>query len=1105
MSTRFRWITTAVLALLISVSASALAQNATVTGKVLSDAGQPLLGANVVIDALNISVGTNASGVYNIVIPGARVRNQAIVMRIRAIGYQPQVRNFVLTPQTHTYDFEMKIDINRLNQVVITGVTGATEVKKLAFTVSQVSQADVPVAGSNPLSQLQGKVAGANIVSASGRPGSAPSIILRGPQSINASGRGQEPLYIIDGVVSQGGLQDINPQDIENVEVVKGAAASSMYGSRAGNGVIQITTRSGKNSQDGIKFRAAVEYGSSDVENILNIPKSTMMLMNEDFTRFCIVASGSPDCTRTVDIFAEAYRANNDGPEYALPPATFANDGGIARNPGQVNLRGLYLMNPWPKAGTPMRQLLTKGQQYNNTLDATGRVGRTNFFASGNMFRQEGSLRFMDGYTRNSVRLNLDQQMAGNWNFGVRTAFTEAIDNNGGVGWLSLSRQPANAELLRRDSKGRLFIRSVPQAQGAQNVNPAYGTENNRPRNRISRFVGALSAKWQPITWLDASAEFGYDARSNHQQSQLDRGYRTSASSSTNLGSLAWSSNKSYALNAAAMVTARKSWFDNALDSRLTLRTSYEASDDRGSSLSGVNLAVPGLENPGAVIQSQAIGGYSEQVRALGMFANLDLDYKGRYIIGGLVRRDAASLFGAAQRWQTYGRGSFAWRVSEEPWFKLSQVSDLKLRISEGTAGNRPRYSAQYESFDIGAGGALTPATLGNKNLRPEVSREIEAGIDLEIMNKYGLTVTRAENVINDQLLPVTPPAASGFATQWQNAGELTNKTWEVSLNVPIIQTRDLSYSVRFNYDATRSMITRLDMPETFYSAAGQQGAETMFKIKQGQPFGSIWGRAFVKSCTQLPAAFQSRCGDGLDFQKNQDGFIVYIGQGNTIRDGVTKNLWFTRVPAASAPCGGGTTLDNLQWGGPILYRDSTGAVPLMNIGNALPNFRWSFSQNLAWKKLTVYALLDATIGKSVWNEQRQWSLGDFQMTEVDQLGKDVGDAKPLGYYFRAVSTGGIGGLYDVLAPNNNTVEDASFIKLRELSIGYRFGKLPGVGGDWSVSVIGRNLKTWTDYRGYDPEVGLGGGALGSGVLNAIDAFTFPNLRQVTFSISTSF
>ncbi len=1105
MSTRFRWMTTAVLALLFSVSASALAQNATITGKIVTDGGQALYGANVVIDALQISVGTTSDGVYTIIVPGARVSGQSVQVRVRAIGYIPVVRNFTLTPGTQTFNFELKTDVNRLNQVVVTGVTGATEIKKLAFTVAQVSEADMPVAGSNALSQLQGKVPGANIVSNSGRPGSAPSIILRGPQSINGAGRGQEPLYIIDGVVSMGGLSDINPQDIENIEVVKGAAASSLYGSRAGNGVIQITTRSGKNGNDGIRMRANMEYGQSDIENIYQAPKSNIMLMNQDFTRFCVAASGSPDCSRTVDIYAEAFRINDQGTDFSLSPATFTNDGGIGRNPGPTNLRALYLLNPFPKVYTPIRQMLTSGQQYNGTVDATGRVGRTNFFASANQFRQQGSLKYLDGYLRNSLRLNIDQQMAGNWNFSVRSAYTEAIDNNGGSQWLYATRQPANASLQARDSKGRLYVRTVPQQGGSQNYNPLYYQENYRPRNRISRFVGGLTAKWQPLSWLDAQAEVGFDGRSNYQTGQRDRGFRTTASSSTNLGNIDYNAEKQYALNGAANVTARKSWFENTLDSRLTLRGSYEASDDRYQESGGTNLAVPGLEDMNAAITNFYIGSSTEQIRALGMFANLDLDYKGRYIMGGLVRRDAASLFGAAQRWQTYGRGSFAWRVSEEPWFKVAKISDLKFRISEGTAGNRPRYSAQYETFSLGSGGALSPNTLGNKNLLPEVSREIETGFDLEVMNKYGLTVTYAHNVIDNQLLPVTPPAASGFATQWQNAGELTNKTWEVSLNVPVIQRRDLNYSVRVNWDATTSIVSRLDMPETFYDAAGQQGSGTMFKIKQGEEFGSIWGRRFVTKCSELPGAFAAKCGGtGSEYQKNSDGFIVYVGAGNTLADGITKNLWMTRIPAAQAPWAGGTTSDNMNWGLPILVHDSTGAVPVLKLGHALPDFHWSFSQNLTWKRVSMYALLDATVGKSIWNEQRQWSLGDFQVGEVDQNGKSVGAAKPIGYYFRTASTGGIGGLYDVLGPNNYTVEDASFVKLRELSIGYHLGKLQGV-GDWTVSVIGRNLHTWTKYTGYDPEVGVGGGNLNSGALNAIDAFGFPNLRQLTFSIGTSF
>ncbi len=220
---------------------------AVINGVVQSEFGDPLENANVYIVELALSVGTNAQGRYTMTIPADRVRGQVVQLRARAIGYKAQARELTISAGNQTFDWQLEKDINRLQEVVTTGVTAGTEQKKLAFTVAQVSDADMPVPGANPLAQLQGKVAGANIVSASGRPGTAPAIILRGPQSINASGRSQEPLFIVDGVISQGSIADINPQDIESIEVVKGAAASSLYGSRAGNGVIQVTTRSGKN------------------------------------------------------------------------------------------------------------------------------------------------------------------------------------------------------------------------------------------------------------------------------------------------------------------------------------------------------------------------------------------------------------------------------------------------------------------------------------------------------------------------------------------------------------------------------------------------------------------------------------------------------------------------------------------------------------------------------------------------------------------------------------------------------------------------------------------------------------------------------------------
>ncbi len=1107
MSRLMRWLyRVPVAAALLIVPQVAQAQGpAVITGVVKSEFGDPLENANVYIVELAISVGTNAAGRYTINIPADRVRGQAVQLRARAIGYKADIKPLTLRAGNQTFDFQLQKDVNRLQEVVTTGVTGATEQKKLAFSVAQVSEKDMPVPGSNPLAQLQGKVAGANIVSATGRPGSAPAIILRGPQSINASGRGQDPLYIIDGVISQGGLQDINPQDIESIEVVKGAAASSLYGSRAGNGVIQITTRSGKNQSEGVRFRAQVEYGQSDIEREYQYPITHFMTMDETATRFCTIVSGAQSCSRTIDIYDETYRINDQGGDFSLPPATIANDAGIARNPGAVNSRSLFQVNEFPKTFDPISQLVTNGQVVNSTVDATGRVGRTNFFGSINQLRQEGSVRFQPGYTRNSMRLNLDQQLGGNINFSVRSNYSQANDYNTGGAFFRLTRQPVNAELLRRDSQGRLYIRTVAQQQGAQNDNPAYLSANQQPLNRIDRFVGNATARWTPLSWLDAEANFGYDSRSNFQENQQDRGFRTTAQNATNLGIVRRSAGRSTSLNASGNVSARKNWFDEALSSRLTLRYLFEAQDDRTQSTGGDNLAVPGLADPDAAIQNFFTSGASETVRQVGYFANLDLDYKGRYIFGALVRRDASSLFGAANRWQTYGRGSFAWRLSDEPWFNLDQISDLKFRYSVGQAGNRPNFAAQYETFTIGAGGALNPNTLGNKNLRPEVSTETEYGMDLELFSKYGVTVTKSKNVIDDQILQPLLPAAAGFARQWVNAGQLTNNTWEVSLNVPLVATRAVDYSVRLNYDRTRSVITELNVPEYFEAAGTQtQGTEQMFKIVKGGNMGQIYGRRFVTQCSELPANFQSRCGAGLDYQRNSDGFITYVGQGNTLGDGITKNLWMTRVPASEAPWGGGTTSDPLNWGFPILLRDENGAVPVLPVGNALPDFRWSLSQNFRFKRLTAFALLDATVGKDIFNIGRQWSFGDFMNRDVDQAGKSVADARPIGYYFRAVSTGGIGGLYDVLGPNNLTVEDAGFVKVREVSIGYRLGSIGGV-GNWQVALIGRNLLTFTNYKGFDPEVGTAGGALGSGVLNAVDGFVFPNLRQFTFSLSTSF
>jgi hypothetical protein len=181
-------------------------------------------------------------------------------------------------------------------------------------------------------------------------------------------------------------------------------------------------------------------------------------------------------------------------------------------------------------------------------------------------------------------------------------------------------------------------------------------------------------------------------------------------------------------------------------------------------------------------------------------------------------------------------------------------------------------------------------------------------------------------------------------------------------------------------------------------------------------------------------------------------------------------------------------------------------------LGNALPDFRFAITQNVRWRALTLYALVDASIGGSVWNEGFHWAHLDFLSHDVDQRGKSVQTAKPIGYYFRAGAPDatGNGGFYDILAPNSFTVEDASYAKLREVMVSYHLGAISGF-GDWDVSLIGRNLFTITGYRGFDPETGITEtsanvtNTAGSGAINAVDAFAFPNLRQLTIALATNF
>ena len=1136
----FRYGVAAAFALgFVAVANTAIAQGAVITGKVTTDQGREIQGANVIIPELNISVVTNPAGNYTIIIPTARLNGASAVVRVRAIGYVPKASTVTLTAGAQTTNFSLAQDINRLEAVVTTGVTGATVTTKLPFSVQRLDAADMKVPGADPLSQLAGKVPGASIVSVSGRPGASPAVLLRGPTAITGSGRGQSPLYIVDGVIltdqgsltGGGGLPDINPQDIESIEVVEGAAASSLYGARAGNGVINIRTKSGVNSGEGVKFNARTEYGTSDVEHHIDINQAHALELDETGTRFCINVSGQGrfQCARTIDYAAEARRINGQGTDFALAPiGTFPIDPGSSLSKPDAALTSAFLSHIWPGNNyDAVSQFVRPQPLINSVLDMRGHYGNTAFFASASNLDQGGAIKFLNGFQRKSGRINLDQQIGSRWSASLTSYYAQGRKDgfyaeDGGNAFFRLTRTPPIVNLDAVDSLGRLYIRPNLQGAGSQNNNPLYPLQNDNQFTKTNHFIGGGTVHFVPTNWMNFEGNLSYDGSQNNLDNFDDKGYRTTASSAGDASFLRKSSEQLQSYNSSLNMNLLHDMLTD-MHSRTSFRYLFERQDydfRRGQAGGLSVVGVPTLDN-GTI--SKSVTSTTQSIRSIGFFMAEDLDWKDRYIVSALVRRDGSSLFGRANRWKTFGRGSVAWRLSQEPWWIIPALNEFKLRASVGTAGGRPGFDWQYETFNV-ANGIVSPQILGNRFLKPESIRENEYGLELEAFHRFAGTLNYSISNARDQILRVPSPAVSGYGFQWKNAGVLQNKTLEASLNVPIINGRDLTYSTRFIYDRNRAVITHLYVP-SFTFGATAQATDQIFLAQEGERYGTFYGRVFISSCSQLPSQAAAACGTpGAPFQRNSDGWIVWVGANNNVTDGITRNLWQSRLPTnspfyAPTPLGKNGLINPgvlVSWGMPIILRDSTGAALKKPLGNPLPNYRWGFSQNLGYKRFTVYALIDAAIGQRVYNQGRGWSFLDFLEGGESQLGKTVDQAKPLGYYYRAGSpdnTGGIGGMYDLLGPNNAMTEDASYAKLREMSIGFRVGRLGSMGGDWNVNLIGRNLHTWTKYHGFDPEVGFGAvsgagstaNGSGSAAINAIDAFTFPNLRSFTFSLQTSF
>ncbi|HXF24161.1 MAG TPA: SusC/RagA family TonB-linked outer membrane protein [Gemmatimonadaceae bacterium] len=1023
---------------------SARAQGATnpssrITGVVTDSLGNhPVAGVQVTVTGGRLGAITDAEGHYTIngVAPGTHT------IDARRLGFKPLTRPGIVVNEGAATTLNLKIVSVplMLEAVVSTGVVDPTSGTRVPFTVGRVDAENAPVPSANAVETIQGKIAGVTVVP-SGQPGTGTNIVLRSPTSINKS---NSPLIVVDGVIlSQafdGSTADLESLDIESVEVVKGAAAASLYGSRASSGVIQIRTKRGASLAEGpTHITVRSEIGTSSIANKKHWAKYNYYMVDSAATTY-LNAAGAP-VTRATRVPKPIFSRFQDS---RYPDPTYDQ----------------------------IQRFFDPGQTYKNSVTMAQNGGRTNWLLSLVNSNQDGVVLNAGTYGQNDVRLNLDHQLRDDWRisfsgFGSRSKRRDLNANT----FFQLINQAPDVNLLQPDPDGTPYI-FQPDPEGRE-PNPLYVLATQFRERKSARTLGSLASHYGPLSWLSFDADVSYDRSDRNLSYFLDQGLKSPTfGSAGDPGRITQTQGTTDALNAST--SANLLGHFKALTLRSTLRALIEREDNSVVIADGTNFAAPGVRSLDNA-QNRFVSSTLESVRSTGYFGTLGANYGDRYIFDGLIRHDGSSLFGPEERWHKYYRWSGAWRMASESWWPFKGlINEFKPRISRGTAGGRPSFADQFETFDFTTGGGLEKNTLGNKALKPELSTETEFGLDMIMKDRYSVQLSYAKNRVTDQLIQIPLPGFYGYTTQWQNAGTVEGNTVEATFQAQILRGPKLTWQLGLVADRSRNRITEFDRSCFTTNTIAYRCA--------GSTLGSMYGFAFLKQAAGLPTGAQARA---AEFQANDDGLLVWVGPGNTYKEGETKKLWGTSTTIGT---------NNYGWGMPILQQDANGNTAVRKIGDGTPRFHYGISNNVGWHDLTFYTLLDVNVGGNAYNQTNQRMYQYGRSSDVDQAGKPQEDKKIVDYYVN---------LYSANNPVDYFVEDAGFVKLREISMRYQLprsfsGALSRVGASGaSLSLIGRNVLTWTKYKGYDPEVGTPNVRL--------DSFDYPRYRTFTTSVEINF
>jgi TonB-linked SusC/RagA family outer membrane protein len=804
----------------------------TITGTVTAKKnGETLPGVNVVVKGTLIGSITDMDGHYEISVP-----DNATTLVFSFLGYKTV--EVPIADQT-TINVQLEEDVFGLEEVVIAGVASATPRRNLSVSVTRLDSKELKEApAASAVNALQGKVAGLNIVQANGLPGSGAAIQIRGATSLRGN---QKPMIMLDGNILRTNLADINSDDIESVEVVKGAAAAALYGSEAGNGVIVIHTKRGKGTGR----------------------ETTSVILRQE-VGFQKLAKQIKQATH------HPYKLADDWEDY--PYTRYANiwynDEGypISGNKLLNNSDSSYADQPYARLYDHQDLFYENGMFYTTYLAFMGSSKASNFMVSYERNRQDGIVFMTGGYTRNNLRLNLDHNVSKKIRISTSNLFLTTLSKNPGSNstFYDLLFIGPDVDLLDKNDDGTPYrIKPDPWSIAE---NPLYPLANRDRTSKRMSFIGNVKAFWDITEGLIVNIKYAYEYRNKQWTTYTPKGYLGNYPNNIE-GSLYKEAFFEFNQNFQATMNYNKQIGE--FTGKLKLSYLYENRANNGFWVTGKKFSVydvPQLDwtyNPEATLGSQ-----EQKIVAINYIGILDMDYKNKYIGSLQYRMDGSSLFGEEERWHPFFRVSGAYRISQD--VNIRGIDELKVRMAYGNSGQRPDFSNQYEVW-VGGYGYAYPSTKGNKYLKPSVTTEFEVGLNMEFLKRFSFEFTYSDAVTDGAIQLAPLPSQSGYPYQWQNVGTIQADVYEATLSAKIFKDTKFKWDATLLWDRLRQKITKMTIPP--YNT----GPYNAFLFAEGETFAVIYGYKWLRSlddmAKQLPAGKTIE-----DYEINSDGYVVPKG-----------------------------------------------------------------------------------------------------------------------------------------------------------------------------------------------------------------------------------